>query len=44
MVPSGSEEPALEKLTVSGAIPLAGEAVGVATGFWFPLAMTVPVI
>ena len=34
MVPSGSEEPALEKLTASGATPDIGAAAALAIGAW----------
>ena len=36
-MPFGIDEPALEKLTVSGAGPLVGVAAAAATGGWFGL-------
>jgi hypothetical protein len=41
IVPFGSELPALENATVSGAVPLVGVADAAATGGWLPVTLMV---
>ncbi len=43
IVPSGSEDPAVDAVTVSGVVPLVGVTASFATGGWFVVVLVLTV-